>query len=572
MAKPPLKSKGASTAPTEVVVNYDLHDLPTAFHKAGLAGLVMLIDSLTKRQLLGNAAEDVSVSETGVEIRFTESMVQHLMDDVYDAEIVEVATKARWQGADIKREEISEEEHEGKKTRTKRFIYDVVQPKGTFLQQTYQDSGGLWLKLWRDMLWNIPRARPTTRESFNQRANGVSCKEGHNGWAELLKVAKARIKGGCHTSEISSALLPGAQAVNAEGVPFVGRAEENLLLHFWPLAVLLFVPQAVEADGSSDFVGYTLAVPDIANLKHFLSDYPALLHALPGDARGYRPAQAVIDMPAEGALSLLDHLAVITGLHVERGELRYSVRAVEYLHLAKMGNNVKTMASGRVTPTPNLIAAYRQIVAPSDASTRVRNSLFRRGLLLALLDSQHWYQPFRQMFETFHAEVFLRQKRSPESEGKGPAQFAVDASRKIRHLTDSHLASQKRNNSMRESEPSRTPPPVIVNRVVRSYLLSRAKDKTNIDPSKFQTPDGDIDYKAVPSDFNEAKQKLAQSLFLEFRSRKDQAFVDHFAATFFSTTQRLSESDRLEMAEMLTVVDRRDDLKTLTLLSLSANS
>jgi hypothetical protein len=59
---------------------------------------------------------------------------------------------------------------------------------------------------------------------------------------------------------------------------------------------------------------------------------------------------------------------------------------------------------------------------------------------------------------------------------------------------------------------------------------------------------------------------------LEFRSRKYQAFTDHFAATFFSVTQRLAESDRLLLAESLTAEDRQDDLKTLTLLSLSANS
>ena len=125
----------------------------------------------------------------------------------------------------------------------------------------------------------------------------------------------------------------------------------------------------------------------------------------------------------------------------------------------------------------------------------------------------------------------------------------------------------------RPKEPARIS--VIINRVVRSYLLSRTKEKTGVDTEKFKTPDGEIDYKAIPAEFNETKQKLAQSLFLEFRSRRDQAFVDHFAGTFFSVTQRLAEPDRLELASVLVNSDcseRRDDLKTLTLLSLSANS
>src|SRR5690606_36040079 len=127
--------------------------------------------------------------------------------------------------------------------------YRIVQPKGTFLKGLFPDEDGLWLKLWRDMLWSIPRGRPTTREPFNQRAERLVCKEGPNAWDDLLKFQKARTKNGIHTAEISSALLPGAQAVNAESVPFEGRAEQNLLLHFWPLTVLVFDPRFVDDDG-----------------------------------------------------------------------------------------------------------------------------------------------------------------------------------------------------------------------------------------------------------------------------------------------------------------------------------
>lgn len=123
-----------------------------------------------------------------------------------------------------------------------------------------------------------------------------------------------------------------------------------------------------------------------------------------------------------------------------------------------------------------------------------------------------------------------------------------------------------------DASPVTAPPAVIVNRVIRGYLLARTKDKSKIDPDKFKNSDGEIDYKSIPSEFNDVKQKLAMSLFLEFRSRRDQAFADHFAATFFSVTHRFAENDRLELANLLTIPERRDDLKTLTLLSLSANS
>lgn len=573
-AKPSAKPLKATTAELrEVVITYDLFELPTAFHKAGLAGLVMLLDWLIERGKLTADGATYTVTAKSLQITFTEPMIQKLMDEVYDAATVEVAVKAKWAGAELKREDLVEEQHGDKVTKTKRFIYDVVQPNGAYLRDRFPDGDGLWLKLWRDMLWSIPRGRPTTREPYNQRARKESCKEGQIVWADLLKVHKARGQNEFHTAEVSSALLPGAQAVNAEGVPFQGRAEQNLLLHFWPLAVVLFVPQAIEIDGTSDFVGFSLAVPEVSDLKQFVADYPLLLQSRSAAARGYRPAQAVVDLAAEGALSFLDSLAVLTGLQIEAGELRFSISGVDYVHLTKVGNNVKTVAAGRVSPNQRLLSGYRQIVAPHDESRRYRNPLFRRGLLLSLLDDEPWYRPFGRTFSLFDSDLFLRQPhRTDDGEPKGPPSFANDVAKKLRDVTNLYLKSLERSQSMPNTERPTSPPAVIINRVVRSYLLARTTGKTEIDPKTFQTLDGDVDYKAIPAEFNDEKQKLAQSLFLEFRSRKDQAFVDHFAATFFSGTQRLSEADRLELADMLTNADRRDDLKTLTLLSLSANS
>jgi CRISPR-associated protein Cmx8 len=469
-------------------------------------------------------------------------------------------------------------------TKTKKFIYDLVQPLGQCLRERYPDEDGLWIKLWRDMMWSIPRGRPTTREPYNQRANGKCCKEGLSAWEELLKVQKARAKNAFYTAEISSAYLPGAQAVNAEGVPFRGRAEQNLLLHFWPLAVLLFVPQRVERDGTTQLppLSFAVAVPEVANLEQFIEDYPALLHGLNDGlpakkiARGYRPARAIVDLPGEGGLMFLNQLATITGLQVETGELRFSIAGVDYLHLVKEGNNVKMMASGRVSPNKRLLAGYREIVTPKDETFRYYNPLFRRGLLVALLENDPlWYRPFRSMLANFDAELFIRQRRWASTEqGTGPPQFANDAAKKLLYESNLFTRLMERIKTMPEAERPKVqaPLPIIVNRVVRNYLIGKTREKTGIDPEKFKKPDGEIDYKGIPDDFNDAKQKLARSLFLEFRSRHDQPLVDHFAATFLSVTQRLTEADRLELADVLVKSDRRDELKTLTLLSLSANS
>jgi CRISPR-associated protein Cmx8 len=567
-ARTPKPTEAPKPVQPPVEVIYDLFDLPTAFHKAGLAGLILLIESLKSRQVLTADEAKYEMTATGATVAFTEPLVRKLMDDIYDAESKEVAVKAKWPNAEVVRPPTDAE-----KEAATPFVYRVVQPRGAFFDNVCDGEKEIWRKLWRDMLWNIPRSRPTTREPYNQRAEGKSCKEGPNAWTELTKVRKARARNDFHTTGISSSLFPGAQDTNAESVSFEGLAEQNLLLHFWTLVVLLFVPQAVESGGETDFVGYTLAVPDVANLTNFVKEYPKLLARLSKDARRHRPAQAVIDLPAEGALAFLDDLATLTGLHVESGELRFSIGGVEYLHLHKppKQNNVKLMTAGRIAPNRRLLSGYRAIACPKDESTRYRNPLFRRGLLAALFEDVPWYRPFGRTFSMFDEGAFIRRPRKADDE-KGPAQFATDAAKKFRHETKLFTQTLERSADMPDIPRPTAPPAVIVNRVVRSYLLARTQEKTGIDPDKYKTPDGETDYKAIPGEFNEAKQKLALSLILEFRSRREQAFVDHFAATFFSVTQRLTEADRLELANLLLVADRREDLKTLALLSLSANS
>ena len=49
MGKSTTKPKAAN--PAQVTITYDLFDLPTAQHKAGLAGLLLQIESMQSRKL-----------------------------------------------------------------------------------------------------------------------------------------------------------------------------------------------------------------------------------------------------------------------------------------------------------------------------------------------------------------------------------------------------------------------------------------------------------------------------------------------------------------------------------------
>lgn len=520
----------AKAALAAVTITYDLFDLPTAQHKAGLAGLLLEIASLKNRKKGEAAPRVIEQTATQATIEFTEASVQALFDDLYAAEEVEVKVKSKWTSAELVREEEGEEVVDGKPKKYHLFVYRQTQPSGLFLRHYIRHEP--WVKLWRDMLWAIPRGIPKTREPFEQRAAGKPCKEGATAWANLLKVDAARGKNGFHTAPLVGSLLLGAQATNAESLPFEGRAEQNLLLHFWPLTSLIYVPQIVQPDGSSDFVGYVLAIPDVADLDSFVADYPSMLSQFGDQVRGYRPAEAVIDLPAQGALSFMEHLARLAGDKAQSSELRSSINAVEYLHLAKFGNNVKTMASGRIAPRQNLLERYLGIVGKPGEKPPYGNPLFRRGLMLAFLDDQPWYQPFDKLLTEWPAELFVHSEKSP----KNLSWFWADARKKFQEVI------QAMPTQANPGDPPSDGDAVLADllyRLTRQYLAERAKNKSGIDPGQFKAGDR-IDWDKVPPAYNEARRAVAEGLFLEFRSRRDQAFVAHFAAMFFAVKQFLS--------------------------------
>src|SRR5258707_962146 len=127
------KSKAKPKVLQSVTVTYDLFQLPTAQHKAGLAGLILQIRSMHERHRPQDTIPVVDVLSTSATVTFTEKSVQGLFDDFYDAQTVEVAVRSKWPGRHPKGEkEVEEIDEEGKPRKAKRFLYDVIQPCGHF--------------------------------------------------------------------------------------------------------------------------------------------------------------------------------------------------------------------------------------------------------------------------------------------------------------------------------------------------------------------------------------------------------------------------------------------------------
>src|SRR5262249_6297739 len=108
-----------------------------------------------------------------------------------------------------------------------------------------------------------------------------------------------------YTVDLPSTYFVGAQTNNAENVPFKDRARFQFLLHFWPYVAQIYVPAVINNEGKRDFIGYALAIPDVANLELFCEELPLMLRGRGTEMSGYRPRDCIVDFAVEGALDML---------------------------------------------------------------------------------------------------------------------------------------------------------------------------------------------------------------------------------------------------------------------------
>ncbi len=149
MAKSTITSKAAK--PAQVTITYDLFDLPTAQHKAGLAGLLLQIESMQSRKLPAPVFRwDSEQPRTKVHVDFTPETTVALFDDLYDATWVEGQprekpyTKGKGDTKKVvpwlRRAPITKPDKKGKETTIDGYVY---------MDQVFQASTASLFDCWR---------------------------------------------------------------------------------------------------------------------------------------------------------------------------------------------------------------------------------------------------------------------------------------------------------------------------------------------------------------------------------------------------------------------------------------
>lgn len=532
------KPARAEPAPTgALTLRWNLHELPSSQHRAGLAGLALSVAFLKRKPDRKGICEITAIDEHGLTLLVDRAGMQGLFDDLYDATVEETSCKSKWQGAEPKRiDEVAvKDEKSGKAKTEKRFIYDRVVPAGAIVREWDTAASGapkLWLKLWQDLVWSTLRGVPATREPYNARAHRRAVDDGGETWDELATKPNAVV-------DLPSTYALGAQAKSAENVEFEDVARFRFLLHFWSIVVATYTPAILQRDGKREFVGYALAMPDVGILDEFVEAWESVARGRGAEAAGYVPREAVVDLAAEAGLDVVRRSTDVVATRQGASATRMWLRAVDVFHIEKDGNNVRLRGLSRVTPEPKQIDEYSRI-----RSANYRSPLFRRQRVSNVLAGKPWWWGFARLCSSTPDELTFRHQS-------------------FRHDCRSALTEIEMKQDIAERDQTLEH---LIFRRVQSYVLGKTERKYSLSWSKAQGNP------ALEHEYREKREKVGREAFLAVRSRTGADFVSYFTATICSIPQQSTEEKYLEIARALMDPGDVERVRCLTLLALSAVS
>jgi CRISPR-associated protein Cmx8 len=555
------KKKTSQTAET-LELDYQLAELPSSQHRAGLAGLVLMVKWLERQGTNKGICELNRLDDVGATLRINELGLEALFDEIYAASLEEreepkLRTKKNSDVVKPPIREVTREIVKRGKVETKTFyVYPVYRPKGALLADLDPTAKGLdgeWIKLWRDMYFSILRGRDKQRLPFKARANNERTDDAAKTWDALRQPTGYAVK-------MPSTFFMGAQDTNAEDVPFKDKARDQFLLNFWPYVAQIYVPRIVNNKGEIRSNGFALAIPDVSDLAWFCEELPNVLRNRGVEVAGYRPRDCIVDLSIEGALDILSRLrervAVIEGDRAT-GSL---VLGIDIVHADKPADSVEIKGLSRVDPEAKMIDEFVRL------RRALWNPLFKRQRLVNLVNERPWFTGFDKLLSGLpYKELFAEQ-------ADGFKHFRHDVQESFKH--EAETVDEETQKEMTNTEELTDTEPIdsghstdltfeeLIYRLVGTYISRKLKNKYELEWSSVKS-----DPKRR-GDYEQSKEKIARDAFLAVRSRTGAEFADYFASTLCSVPQHMGEQHFETLARALH--DETDKVRTLTMLALSA--
>ena len=536
-----------------IELSYQLSELPSPQHRAGLAGLVLMVREIENQEVLQHYQSALlgldNPDEFGVNIRFNIEGLKALFDITFGAFIEQRSTETKIKDFDHV-EEIEEKDDKGKTKVKKRYYYSVVTPQGAFLpylDESAEGNNGIWIKLWRDMYWNIIRGVPATRNSFKFRADkdyGAYSEDVVKQWKQLQNPQK--------TIGQSGNYYLGAMASTAENISTKDNIKYQFLLNFAPFIFQVYRPTTLDKDGKREFGSYALAIPDVANLERFCFSFPKLLKRRNNEKLGYSPKESVIDLAEESALNffiLEDRISRDIG----EQSTKKSILGIEVIHTEKVGNNIKFYGFNYLEPITTQTDKYKQIKdkywCPWFRKQRLKNFL-NSNLYTDNQENKSEEIPPWFGFDDLLSRIPRKWLETSQD------YFSHDA----RILFNEEILNLQGVTEMSENKLKTRQYAEIIYQVCQSYVIGKLKNKYQLEWDKVKGNS------KLEKDYNDKKTKIANEAFLAVRSRTEkQAFIDYFVSTLYPF---IKKEEFAQFAEDL--FSRTNEIRSLTLLALSS--
>ena len=547
-----------------VLVPWSLPDLPTAQHKAGLAGLLVYVSKIPEFIADQNAPLPVIefASPLELSVRFTQASLTTLMDSVYAGEKHLVESRTKWSGRKPDGERSVTENGQERKV----FVYKLDRPRAELISHWLGGDGeDSWVALWRETVRKVLRdSRSGEIYTFTAKGESPTEKSGdlNKLWSGLIAAGKKR-RGA--VKPVPTSMFIGAEQESAERVGFKGEIHHNLLLHFWPFVSPFFVPGAVQRkSGQWKKVdrGYVIAVPEVADLEEFgelIGTYWRKRQGSDDNRTRRHPRGALIDTAVEGGMAFLHSLAIDRLNDMDEGDFFWPVPQVELYHLEKRGNNVRMLAAETIRLPACILKKFDQI------RRRSLNTLFKRLLLRNLLDGLPWCARAAEiLFTQFPVELFIRSGKSP-----GFAQnFGSSAKEQFR--IERNDMSEQINIASKVYD------------IVGEFVARRTEKRSGVKWDELPKRDGKVDWN-IPSrkarDYFAAREKVATDAFLAIRGRNPDEFVDYFVGSICAVPQFLGAEGISPKEGFIAITDalhesenKRAEMKNLTMLALCAHA
>lgn len=512
----------AHTPDVSLSLHWSLGNLPTVQHVAGLAGLVLMINWLheTQRELPGTCEIEPLRSADKVSLRINREGLRALFDWAYASVEIEQLYAVRPKRHGEVLPPLREETITVRGKETTRYVYNRTLPAGAFLADVEAPST-VWLKLWREMIWGMVRCIPKTRTPYEARlGDGQYTSDADALWEALIKD---------RAIPLTSGLMLGMQSQTAEGLPCLGKASDVLLLHFWPYAIQVYIPQVEDRDGASVHDGYTILMPDISNLPAFVTLFPELLKARSADTVGFRPKEALLHTYLESGYCFLIQMLQCVVRKPNVGALDGIVRSTRVFHLVKSGKLARVKGEADVAFSEQFCVDYGKI------RQLYWHPGFRNHVLRNTIGGKRWYEGL---------DTFL---------------VRLDSGR-VREKRLSHdLRVAMKNDAVTD------PLYLLVNRMVKSYLTGMTVRE--VGPWKEALEDEE-----QRSRYGARRQRVKESLYYRLRKLspvgKTAALRPLFLELFRYAPRDLSDDEKAVLYQALTDDKKAGDLRVAITLAL----